>query len=735
MDFGRIASAKDVEPVLRAAALGPKDDLWHPPAWLQPHQVDAARRIRCSLQRFRFALLADAVGLGKTYVGLSVASTYASVVVVVPAALKSQWKRVGSSVGIEIAIQTHESLSRGTRIIPHDLIVVDEAHRLRNPNTRRYDVLARSIGRSHLLLLTATPVVNKANDLVNMLRLALPDHTFAFLGITSLEGAVSEQDYASIVHATAPVIVARSPSSITGLTGKLPKLRDESVIRPPTAAARRIAKLLNAMDNLQFPSVVSSHESALLTLHLLYRLSSSMDAFRETIRRHLAYIDRAISAAQHGECLSRVAARRIFSSEYDLQLELNDLSLVAKEVDVARLKAERDRLDGLVKIVAQSNGYDPKAAALARILAQRCDRKTIVFTSAVATAHRLARLLGWHQLAVVGAGKAWIASGRLPVEEALSLFAPVARGAPEPPPTAVVHTLIATDFASEGLDLQDADAVVHYDLPWTPLKLEQRIGRIARLGSRHDTAQVWWFAPPIAIERRLQLESRIARKVRCQLNLSVAATSRVGKAQIVNQLLDEREILGQLSHTPQLAYPLHAVVRKPYAAAIALRWKQQDVAVPELLVLREESGELVHDYTEVNRVLQSLSSAAPSSQPPPEMLVNTFLKIARQRLAAADRGPVNQATRRLARRLVKLAYIAGKKRDVELVGLLDAVLERLRQGVAIGAERSLEELLSCRAPSRSIQDWLEEQPLVVGDRLVFDLVAAICGDGSGEKTD
>jgi hypothetical protein len=72
---------------------------------------------------------------------------------------------------------------------------------------------------------------------------------------------------------------------------------------------------------------------------------------------------------------------------------------------------------------------------------------------------------------------------------------------------------------------------------------------------------------------------------------------------------------------------------------------------------------------------------------------------------------------------------------VELVGLLDAVLERLRQGVAIGAERSLEELLSCRAPSRSIQDWLEEQPLVVGDRLAFDLVAAICGDGSGAKTD
>jgi hypothetical protein len=166
-----------------------------------------------------------------------------------------------------------------------------------------------------------------------------------------------------------------------------------------------------------------------------------------------------------------------------------------------------------------------------------------------------------------------------------------------------------------------------------------------------------------------------------------------------------------------------------------VRWKQQDVAVPELLVLHGETGELVNDYAKVNRVLRSLSSAAPSSLQPSQKLVNTFLQIVRQRMAAVHRGPVNQATRRLARCLVKLAYIAGKKRDVALVRLLDVVLERLRQGVSIGAERSLEELLSLCAPSRGIQNWLDEQPLVAGDRLEFELVAAICGDGSRARTD
>src|SRR5204863_2490551 len=72
--------------------------------------------------------------------------------------------------------------------------------------------------------------------------------------------------------------------------------------------------------------------------------------------------------------------------------------------------------------------------------------------------------------------------------------------------------LVVTDVAAEGLDLQRAARVVHYDLPWTPMRLEQREGRAIRLGSTHGTVSVVRFAPPGPVERALRLEHTLARK-------------------------------------------------------------------------------------------------------------------------------------------------------------------------------------------------------------------------------
>jgi hypothetical protein len=74
--------------------------------------------------------------------------------------------------------------------------------------------------------------------------------------------------------------------------------------------------------------------------------------------------------------------------------------------------------------------------------------------------------------------------------------------------------LVVTDVAAEGLDLQRAGRVVHYDLPWTPMRLQQREGRSVRYGSRHAQVEVVRFAPPLALERSLGMEGMLARKGR-----------------------------------------------------------------------------------------------------------------------------------------------------------------------------------------------------------------------------
>jgi superfamily II DNA or RNA helicase len=682
-----------------------------------------------SLQTFGFALLADAVGLGKTYVALAVAATYRQPVAVVPAAIASQWRRVSVELGIDLAIHTHEAMSRGRRSVGADLIITDEAHRFRNPNTRRYDVLARMVGRSHLLLLTATAVVNGAADLVNLTRLALPDDAFAIFGLPSLERAMAGGQPRRILHASAAVITARGPNSIPGLRESLPKLTDGPVLRPPPASHGRVCTLVRAIGRLQFPSMSNSAEAALLRLNLLHRLASSTDACRQTVLRHLIYTDRAIEAAERGECLPRAAARRIFSFESELQLDLQQLPAIERTAAIDELRDDRRRLKDLLALLTASSA-SPKTGALKQLLNRRGNRKTIVFTVALATAHMLARALRWQRVAVVGSGRAWIATGRLAVDEALALFAPTARCAPNPPASSAIQVLLATDLLSEGLDLQDADAVVHYDLPWTPLRLQQRVGRVARLGSTHDVVDIRWFAPPKSIECRLAVERRVAAKASCQLGLQVAVTSRVGKAQQMNFLLEQREALGMADSSAPSSDSLYAVVRGPQVAVLAVRWTSGTGRGSELFALAGNPPEPVSDYGEIDALIRQLSSSPRSHRHPPAPLLACIVPLVRSRLAAADRGPVNQATRRLARQLVRLAYAASKMRDLESVNTYDAVLDRLRRGVAVGAERTLEELCTLRGPLRGFTDWLDGQPQREDGSPTFTVVAALIGDGS-----
>src|SRR5207247_1364468 len=108
----------------------------------------AVARLRAILARYGGALLADAVGLGKSYVALAVAlGTGEPFALVVPAVLVPQWRSLLARHDSRAPILTHESLSgRSIRLTAYPtirLLVVDEAHRFRNPETNRYRALAR----------------------------------------------------------------------------------------------------------------------------------------------------------------------------------------------------------------------------------------------------------------------------------------------------------------------------------------------------------------------------------------------------------------------------------------------------------------------------------------------------------------------------------------------------------------------------------------------------------------
>ncbi|HWA40506.1 MAG TPA: C-terminal helicase domain-containing protein, partial [Gemmatimonadales bacterium] len=146
---------------------------------------------------------------------------------------------------------------------------------------------------------------------------------------------------------------------------------------------------------------------------------------------------------------------------------------------------------------------DPKVETLRTLLAD--GRPTLVFCNAVATVPYLRDRL-------IDLVPAWVTGGRagwrhvtVPRAQVLSWFRP---GTPEVTP----RVLLASDVAAEGLDLQRAQRVVHYDLPWTAMRLAQREGRSRRLGGSHPEIDVVRFDPPAWIERRLRIGAALRRK-------------------------------------------------------------------------------------------------------------------------------------------------------------------------------------------------------------------------------
>ena len=89
-----------------------------------------------------------------------------------------------------------------------------------------------------------------------------------------------------------------------------------------------------------------------------------------------------------------------------------------------------------------------------------------------------------------------------------------------------IDVMIATDVLSEGLNLQDANVVVNYDLHWTPLKLIQRIGRIDRIGTEHDTVEIYNFFPETELDKKLGLIDKISRRIE-EFNRSLGSDGKI----------------------------------------------------------------------------------------------------------------------------------------------------------------------------------------------------------------
>jgi len=437
LDFNRLTLLREYEDLLCLPSLQGVEKFWY--------QIETVKRV---LRDFGGRVLfADEVGLGKTIeAGMALKEfllrgLVRTVLILTPPALVSQWREelqvkfgLDFSTGDDGEAVADGSLWQQDRVIAsinlakskahrdrvaaraYDLLIVDEAHHLKNRETLSWQ-LVNQIQKKYLFLLSATPVQNNLIELFNLITLLRPGTLkteAAFRKHYIQRGAPQQPAHSEELRELLRGVMIRNTRSLVDL--KLPKRFAVTLVVEPSEPERDIYAAVSELvrGDAEAPRP-AGHKSLLTTL--LRQAGSSPFALRETLRRYPS-----------------------------------------------------SRTDALVERIGQLQDTE-KGVRLVELLQEKPGEKVIVFTQ---FRHTLAYLAGLLERAGIDCR---IYHGGLAAEDkerALREF----RGA--------VPVLLATESGGEGHNIHFARTLVNFDLPWNPMRIEQRIGRLHRIGQTQD---------------------------------------------------------------------------------------------------------------------------------------------------------------------------------------------------------------------------------------------------------
>ncbi len=438
LDLFNLSIMADYDQLICLPTLRAIDKYWY--------QIETARKVLRQLGGR--ALLADEVGLGKTIeAGLIIAEYLTrgmvkSLLVLTPASLVSQWQLELSDKFNIATITTDnrnpqqpidEFWTNNPRIIASlntaksakhydyvtsrtwDLVVVDEAHHLKNRTTLNWK-LVNALNKRFILMLTATPVQNSLVELFNLLTLLKPgllqtEAAFKKEYVDSRNGRVPKNQ--EKLRALMREVMVRNTRALVDV--KLPKRFATTITVTPSAGEEKLYQDLS--------EYLRSSESKLDRLsrtNLLMRAGSSPNALADSLK------------------------------QLTLRLPDEELKSLARR---ASLVKQVEKAKALVEMLLLSR------------------QKTLVFTTHKATSTYLAKTL---QAANIPFAEFTGGMSLKQKDEAIASFRDT------------VSVLLASETGGEGRNIQFANAIVNYDLPWNPMKIEQRIGRIHRIGQTQD---------------------------------------------------------------------------------------------------------------------------------------------------------------------------------------------------------------------------------------------------------
>ncbi len=638
------------------------------------------RRALAAVRRYNGALLADPVGSGKTYIALAVAAAFNRghrTACLVPATLLTQWRATAAALAVPVVLCSHEQASRGR--LPrdtHGLVIVDESHHFRNRSTKRYVHVAQWMVSRPALLVTATPVINRLTELGAQLLLAVRDNVLALDGVPSLRAMLA----GNRAHPALGQLVLEHDGAASARPRKTASL--SAPTREECAALDASADLIGKLSLSRTRSI-----SVLVRGVLLWAAASSPAALAGSLQRYRRLLLHAQDAVRAGCVPDRRELRRFTSQSGDQlvwwellsgsadtsELELGDLTVLDEILPVASAAMERQ---------------DEKLSRLSDILKQ--GQPSLVFSGSRDTVRYIRRRLTDLRLAWCTGSKAGIGHSRLPRNTVLGWFRENGSVLSAP------SHLIVTDVAAEGLDLQYAKRVVHYDLPWTPMRLEQREGRSARLGSRHAEVEVFRFTPPASFERLLGMEATLARKEKLPETVGLGPSGR-GIWRWRSDLAAE---LGRPDAVPGVAQICSS--HRGLLAGIGLyRPGNPPTCLSAVVGWLDPNGAWTEEPELITDRLRAAARGGGRCPAPPELrrYLDLLTPLVRQRLAltrggrwlAADPTPSGRA---IAARLSALIRNAARLRQEKRLSELELGLRFVAGGHTAGEELLLDRLVN-----------------------------------------
>ncbi|MEP6779872.1 MAG: DEAD/DEAH box helicase [Gemmatimonadaceae bacterium] len=453
-----------------------------------PHQIRVAQQVLQAPMHGR-AILADEVGLGKTIEAgiilkeLAVRGLARRILILTPASLVTQWceelkdkffeeflpiENPGDWRGADRAIASYDRAQHANHrpdVLRKrwDLVIIDEAHKCKNHLTARYKFL-QEIPRNYLLLLTATPLQNDIRELYNLITLLRPGHLGTW------------KEFKKQYVANNDVRQVANPEALRELTSRvMVRTRRSSVAHIMAIPPRRP----------QQPEIILSKiESELYAETALLLRSLYREGFRGTTeeeenadnRKRKARTGRGIYFL---ECMR--LAQRLCSSPRALSDSLTTLAngeLVTP--------AYRGRARDLAALAASATEY-AKLDALSGLLASHAGQ-IVVFSEHLATVDAIVQRTN--------------ESGREAIRFTGELSRDQRRRALKRFREQENSIFVSTRAGTEGLNLQFCHQLVNYELPWNPMVVEQRIGRVHRIGQKHEV-QIHNYAAKGTVEAHI----------------------------------------------------------------------------------------------------------------------------------------------------------------------------------------------------------------------------------------